>query len=143
MLKTFSHLFTGSAVSEKDSIANDETGGLAEDASTAPGSGCEDASEGSDMSTEELPSGSDREPACGAGQPGIGDVNMQDWSGNAEVPKTPVCTHAAPDRACAEAGPAREAQTRRAPPSRMLQARRDRSAKQKYEKRPDGSYSKT
>ena len=32
MLKTFSHLFTGPAVSERDSIAKEETGGLAEDA---------------------------------------------------------------------------------------------------------------
>ena len=112
MLKTFSHLFTGSAVSEKDSIANEETGGLAEDASTAPGSGCEDASEGSDMSTEESPPSYevDGVPACGTGLPGIEDEYMQGRGGNAGLHGTPVCTKARGD------GPAHEAQTNRAPP---------------------------
>ena len=142
MLKTFSHLFTGPAVSEKDSIAKEDAEGLAEDASTAPGSGGEDASEGSDMSTEELPPGLDGGPACGGG-PGIGNENMLDRSGNAELTETLVCTQAASDHVCAEDGPAHEAQTKRAPPSRLPQARRDRAAKQKYEQNPDGSYSKT
>ena len=145
MMKTFAHLFTGPAVSQKDSIANEETGGVAEDASTAPGSGSEDASEGSDMSTEEPPlsHGFDGVPACGAGQTGIGDERVQDRRDNAELPEAPVCTQAAPDRVCAEDGPAHEAQTKRAPPSRLPPARRDRSAKQKYAQSPDGSYSKT
>ena len=142
MLKTFSHLF-GAAVSEKGSMAKDETGGLAEDASTAPGSG-EDSSGCSDMSTEESPPSYefDRVPACGTGPPGIEDESMQNCSGNAELPETPICTQA-PDRVCAEDGPAREAQTKRAPPSRLPRARRDRAARQKYEQSPDGSYSKT
>ena len=123
-------------------MAKDEAGGLAEDESTAPGSGGEDSSGCSDTSTEELPPGFDGVPACGAGQPVIADECMQDRIGTAEPPETPVCAQAAPDRACAN-GPVHEAQTKRAPPSRLPHVRRDRAAKQKYEQNPDGSYSKT
>jgi hypothetical protein len=123
-------------------MAKDEAGGLAEDESTAPGSGGEDSSECSDTSTEELPPGFDGVPACGADQPVIADECMQDRIGNAEPPETPICAQTAPDRVCAN-GPAHEAQTKRAPPSRLPHVRRDRAAKQKYEQNPDGSYSKT
>ena len=113
MLKTFSHLF-GPAVGGKGSMAKDEAGGLAEDESTAPGSGGEDASGCSDTSTEELPPGFDGVPACGAGQPVIADECMQDRIGNAEPPETPVCAQAAPDRVCKRAG-ARGSNKTRAP----------------------------
>ena len=104
LIKTFSQLFSGLAASEKDS--KEETKGLAEDASTAPGSGGEDASEGSDTSTEEPPPshGFDGEPACGAGQPGIEDESAGHGNGNTEAPQPPVSPQAASDGTCAAEG---------------------------------------
>ena len=166
MLRTFSQLFAGPA--EQDCKLPGK--GPPEEASTAAGSSSEGASDGaslptddaSDISVEESPpihSFHDlTEAAPGAADPGIDNECAEDRGGWVVDPQSPACAQApqddaeapdtdpapwpAADRACAADGPASDARARRAPPSRLPQARRGRAAKQKYAQSPDGTYSK-
>ena len=146
MLRSFSHLFAGPAEKE-----GKQTEWPADEASTAPGSsgGASDGAEdsrpsdvASDGSVEESPAihGFDGEPACGAAQLGIEHKCAEDKGENIAQP--PECAQAVADEACAADGPAREERACRGPPSRLPQARRNRAAQQKYERRADGTYSK-
>ena len=167
MLRTFSQLFAGPA--EQDCKLPGK--GPPEEASTAAGSSSEGASDGaslptddaSDISVEESPPIHSfhelTEAAPGAADPGMDNECAEDRGGWVVDPQSPACAQApqddveapdtdpapwpAADRACAADGPASDARARRAPPSRLPQARRDRAAKQKYAQSPDGSYSKT
>ena len=146
MLRSFSHLFAGPAEKE-----GKQTEWPADEASTAPGSsgGASDGAEdslpsdvASDGSVEESPAihGFDGEPACGAAQLGIEHKCAEDKGEKNTQP--PECAQAVADEACAADEPAREERACRGPPSRLPQARRNRAAQQKYERRADGTYSK-
>ena len=168
MLRTFSQLF---GAAEQGSKLTGE--GPSEETSTAPGNSSDGASEGtdtslptddaSDISVEEPPPihsfNNLTETAPGAAEPGIDNECAEDRGGCVVHPQSPACAQApqdnaeaphadlapwpAADRECATDGRTSGARARRAPPSRLPQARRDRAAKQKYAQSPGGLYSKT